>query len=203
MIALIDGVVTRRDFDDVVLMTTGGVGYRLHVSVQTLAELPPLGERARLHVHTHVREDALQLFGFHDDTEREAFLLLTSVSGVGARLALAILSGFAVPDLASAVRNADVRRLSSVPGVGKKTAERVVLELREKFARMLVEAGPGPAAMARSEVALDDLRSALSNLGYGTRDIDRIVTRVEKEIGDVDRKPPIEELVRLALRLAR
>lgn len=203
MIALVEGVVAARGFDEVVVATAGGVGYRLHVSLQTLARVPPEGGRVRLLALTHVREDAIQLFGFHDAAERDAFQLLTSVSGVGPRMALAILSGFGVPDLAAAVRGGDIRRLTAVPGVGKKTAERVVLELKEKFGRLEVPGMPGvELAAGRPTAVFDDLRSALSNLGYRGGDIDRIVARVEKELGD--RTPPaLEELVRTALRLAR
>lgn len=203
MIGLVEGVVAARGFDEILVLTAGGVGYRLHVSLQTLASVPAEGGRARLFAHTHVRDDAIQLFGFHEAAERDAFLLLTSVSGIGPRLALAVLSGFAVPDLASAVSNGDVKRLSSVPGIGKKTAERIVLELRDKFGRMDVPGMPGVVhAPGRTASAFEDLRSALSNLGYRGADIDRIVARVERDLGD--RTPPgIEELVRTALRLAR
>ena len=203
MIALVEGSVASRGFDEVVVLTSSGVGYRLHVSLQTLASLPEEGGRVRLHVHTSVREDAIQLFGFHDAAERQAFQLLTSVSGIGPRLALAVLSGFAVPDLAVAVRGGDIKRLSSVPGVGKKTAERMVLELREKFGQLEVPGAPGvPRGPLEGIDRFDDLRSALSNLGYRGQDVDRIVARVEKELG-TKAPPAIEELVRLALRLAR
>jgi len=203
VIALVEGVVAGRGFDEVVVATAGGVGYRLHVSLQTLAQVPAEGGRVRLLALTNVREDAIQLFGFHEAAEREAFQLLTSVSGIGPRLALAILSGFAVPDLAAAVHGGDVKRLTAVPGVGRKTAERVVLELKDKFGKLEVAGMPGVVhAPGRTGDAFEDLRSALSNLGYRGADIERIVARVERELGD--RTPPaLEELVRSALRLAR
>ncbi len=203
MIALVEGLVVERGLDGVVLMTAAGVGYFLHASLQTLAQVPEEGASVRLHAHTHVREDTLQLYGFAQVEEREVFLLLTTIPGVGPKVALGILSGLSVPDLARAVRDGDTKRLQSAPGVGKKTAERLALELKDKLAPYA--AGVAPAAPAGSDMerALDDLRSALVNLGYRGGDIERIVRSVRQELGDSDKAPRIEELVRLALRLSR
>lgn len=203
MIAIVEGVVAVRGIDEVVVMTAGGVGYRLSVSLQTLTDVPGVGERVRLLAHTHVREDVLQLFGFREDAEREAFLLLTSISGVGPRIALALLSGMAVPDLVRAVQQGDTRRLSAAPGIGKKTAERIVLELRDKVARLGSPSATLQRAMGTSPDAFDDLRSALLNLGYGAAVVERVAKQIEKEQPDGSPPPTLEELVRKALRLAR
>lgn len=161
MIAHLTGRVLAKSPERVVL-DVGGVGYELHVPVSTYYELDKLddGAVASLHVHTHLREDALSLFGFWTETERRLFERLIGVSGIGPRLARVILSGMAPADLVNAIAGGDLVRLSGIPGVGKKTAERMVLELRDKV-RELGEpeapaAGPGD----------DDLVSALVNLGY-------------------------------------
>ena len=206
MIALIEGTVISRGADEVVVMTAGGVGYRLTVSLQTLSAVPPSGEPVRLHVHTHVRDDALQLFGFQETEERDAFLLLTSVSGVGPRLAVGVLSALSVGDLAQAVRLGDIKRISIAKGVGKKMAERIALELNDKLDGLACASPTTPTATKRAAGArgvIDDVRSALANLGYRPNDVEHIVRLVEAELPPGKPLPNLETLVRKALQLAR
>jgi Holliday junction DNA helicase RuvA len=156
---------------DQVLLDVGGVGYQVHIPLSTFYELPEAEAPASLWIHTHVREDALALYGFLTERERTLFLLLLGVTGIGPRVALTVLSGIPPAELVAALRAQDVRRLVAVPGVGKKTAERMVLELAEKVASLPGEAPPrAPAA-----VAADDVVSALVNLGYRKSEAERAV----------------------------
>jgi Holliday junction DNA helicase RuvA len=156
---------------DHVLLDVGGVGYLVHIPLSTFYELPEQESPASLWVHTHVREDALALYGFLTERERALFLLLLGVAGIGPRVALTVLSGMPPSELVEALRSQDVRRLVAIPGVGKKTAERMVLELAEKAANL-----PGETpAKAASAVAADDVVSALVNLGYRKNEAERAV----------------------------
>jgi Holliday junction DNA helicase RuvA len=127
--------------------------------------LPEIGTRVSLQIHTHVREDALQLFGFHDLAEKQVFLMLTGVSGIGPKLALTILSGISVDELARALRESDQVRLVAIPGVGKKLAERMIVELKDKFAAFVPLTIESPKAQPGSQLTQDAV-SALVNLGY-------------------------------------
>lgn len=151
-----------------VTLECGGVGYELAISVTTYTELGEAGTAAALHVHTHVREDALQLFGFHELTEKRLFEKLLTISGIGPRLAITVLSGIAADRLITAIRSGDHGTLTKVPGIGKKTAERVVLELKDKL-EDLAGAIPGatvePLKPSLGAIA-EDVLSALTNLGY-------------------------------------
>jgi holliday junction DNA helicase RuvA len=138
-----------------------GVGYELAISIPTYSELPTAGSEVSLHVHTHVREDAIALFGFLRADEKRLFERLISVSGIGPKLAITILSGMSAEFLVAAIKGNDVAALTKVPGIGKKTAERMVLELRDK----LTAFAAAPAKPAASAVE-DDVLSALTNLGY-------------------------------------
>jgi holliday junction DNA helicase RuvA len=156
---------------DHVLLDVGGVGYLVHIPLSTFYDLPEQESPASLWVHTHVREDALALYGFLTERERSLFLLLLGVTGIGPRVALTVLSGMPPAELIDALRSQDVRRLVAIPGVGKKTAERMVLELAEKAANL-----PGEApAKTPSAVAADDVVSALVNLGYRKAEAERAV----------------------------
>jgi holliday junction DNA helicase RuvA len=156
---------------DQLLLDVGGVGYVVHIPLSTFYELPEAESPASLWIHTHVREDALSLYGFLTERERALFLLLLGVTGIGPRVALTVLSGIPPAELVDALRAQDVRRLVAVPGVGKKTAERMVLELAEKVARL-----PGEAPVrAPAAAAADDVISALVNLGYRKADAERAV----------------------------
>jgi Holliday junction DNA helicase RuvA len=138
-----------------------GVGYDIAITIPTFGELPSLGSEVALHVHTHVREDAIALFGFLRATEKQLFEKLISVSGIGPKLAITVLSGMAADAMVSAIRSNDVAQLTKIPGIGKKTAERMVLELRDK----LESFAAAPAATPVSRVE-EDVISALENLGY-------------------------------------
>jgi holliday junction DNA helicase RuvA len=169
---------------DQILLDVAGVGYLVHIPLSTFYELPEVEKPASLWIHTHVREDALSLFGFLTERERSLFLLLLGVAGIGPKVALTVLSGIPPSELVAALRKQDVRRLVAVPGVGKKTAERMVLELTEKVAAFAEEAPTETAA-----VAAEDVISALVNLGYRKTDAERSVEAIARagapdEFGD-------------------
>jgi Holliday junction DNA helicase RuvA len=148
-----------------VVIDCGGVGYELAISVSTYTELREVGEEAVLYVHTHVREDALQLFGFYEVTEKLLFEKLLTISGIGPKLAITVLSGISAARLVRAIRGGDHATLTKIPGIGKKTAERVVLELKDKLDGLAGYA-PGVDAPVSLGVVADDVLSALVNLGY-------------------------------------
>src|SRR5215813_1094545 len=145
------------------IVETHGVGYDVVISVPTFSELPAAGAEVALHIHTHVREDALSLYGFLRLAEKHLFEKLLTVSGIGPKLAITILSGMPADEMVGAIRSGDVGRLTRIPGIGKKTAERMVLELRDKLPPQTV--GPEPVIPARGAVE-EDVLSALLNLGY-------------------------------------
>jgi Holliday junction DNA helicase RuvA len=149
-----------------VVIDCGGVGYELAISVTTYTELREVGAEAILHVHTHVREDALQLFGFHDVTEKRLFEKLLTISGIGPKLAITVLSGISAERLVGAIRSGDHATLTKIPGIGKKTAERVVLELKDKLDDMAGFTAEGVVARPSLGGTADDVLSALVNLGY-------------------------------------
>jgi Holliday junction DNA helicase RuvA len=163
VIAHIRGVILSKSPNSVVI-DCGGVGYELAISVSTFTELGTEGKEARLHVHTHVREDALALYGFAELTEKRLFEKLLTISGIGPKLAITVLSGISAERLVGAIRGGDYATLTKIPGIGKKTAERVVLELKDKLDDM-TGAAPESAAPSLGAVA-DDVLSALVNLGY-------------------------------------
>ena len=161
---------------DQVLLDVAGVGYLVHIPLSTFYELPEQESPTSLWIHTHVREDALALYGFLTERERALFHLLLGVTGIGPRVALTVLSGIPPSELVDALRRQDVRRLVAVPGVGKKTAERMVLELADKAGNL-----PGEApAKAPEAVAADDVTSALVNLGYRKAEAERAVDAVAR-----------------------
>lgn len=198
MIARLEGVL-REKRPTAVLVDVGGVGYEVFVPLSTFDALPDEGKVVALRIHTHVREDALQLFGFASELERRLFELLIRTSGVGPRLAQTILSGMAPADLMAALRAGDVAALRAVPGLGAKKAERLVVELRDRLDEL--EPGPGVGA-ARSRTAgsdplADQALSALQNLGYPGPQAERLVDRARAELGAEAR---LEDLLRRALR---
>ncbi len=193
MIASLAGLLAEKTLDHVVV-DVGGVGYRVVVSMQTLADLPTSGEALKILCYTHVREDAIQIFGFLHEAERQAFVLLISVSGIGPKLALTILSGLPIEHLIAAISSGDHKRLQAIPGVGKKTAERLVVELRDKVLKTaaLAEAsGDAPVGLGGENEAVE----ALCNLGYKRALAEDAVAKV-LESGDV--LAP-EQLLRRAL----
>jgi Holliday junction DNA helicase RuvA len=177
---------------DQVLLEVGGVGYLVHIPLSTFYELPEQEAPASLWIHTHVREDALSLYGFLTERERSLFLLLLGVTGIGPRVALTVLSGIPPLELVEALRRQDVRRLVAVPGVGKKTAERMVLELAERVAAL-----PGEApAREPAAVAFEDVVSALVNLGYRKTEAEKAVDATAREVAPEE----FGEFLRLALK---
>jgi Holliday junction DNA helicase RuvA len=145
-----------------VVVEAGGVGYDITISVPTFSDLPGIGSEVALHIHTHVREDLIALYGFLRPAEKQLFEKLITVSGIGPKLAITILSGMAADEMVGAIRGNDIARLTRIPGIGKKTAERMVLELRDK----LPPAGVGEAPATAMSGTEEDVLSALVNLGY-------------------------------------
>ena len=178
MIARLSGRVEDKAPDHLIV-DVGGVGYQVFVSLQTFYRLPERGQPVSLYIHTHVREDILQLFGFLDEQEKAGFVLLKGVSGIGPRLAVNILSGIPVEDLEDALRAGDVTRLLAVPGVGRRTAERLVVELREKVGTF---PGSDGAAIPGAQVPVStDAVSALVNLGYRQAQAEKAVQRALRD----------------------
>ena len=198
MIARLDGALIEKH-GDAVIIDVQGVGYLVHVSLQSAARLPD-GGRVQLRCYTHVREDALQLYGFLTPEEEELFHLLISVSGVGPRLGLNILSGMPASELAAAILHGELARLTKISGVGKKTAERLVLELKDKIkASGLVSARPSQPPPPGSQIDGDQaLLSALINLGYRPAAAERTAEAVRRSLGTA---APLEARLREALKL--
>jgi Holliday junction DNA helicase RuvA len=179
-----------------VIVDVNGVGYDVHVPLSTFYDMTEPGAEIALRVHTHVREDALVLYGFATVLELRIFERLISVSGIGPKLALAVLSGIEPSELVSAIRTANVARLTGIPGIGKKTAERIGLELKDKMATFLTaEVAASPAA-ATSETLRTDVLSALMNLGYHRPLAERAVDSALK----IDTGSSFESVLRHALR---
>ena len=194
MIGQLRGRLLRKQPQEVVL-DVGGVGYRVSIPLSTFYRLGEPGEDVSLLTHTHVREDTLALFGFVTPSEQALFERLIAVAGVGPRLAIAILSGIETPELVEALRAGDVARLTRIPGVGRKTAERLIVELREKMQGFSV---PGETAPAPGQTSSrDDVVSALVHLGYSRPEAERGVERALKEGGD----GRFEDLLRRTLRV--
>ncbi len=196
MIARLSGTLAVKQTNRVVL-DVHGVGYEVVIPLTTYYELGGEGSPASLLIYTHVREDALQLFGFGTANEKALFTELIQISGIGPKLAVTILSGLPAEELAEAVIKGNLARLVSIPGVGKKTAERIMLELRGKAAKLLPETAtaPGGALNALHE----DVVSALVNLGYARNVAEKAVARAASESGEDN----IEALLKLALKKTR
>src|SRR3954468_6585846 len=158
------------------IVEAGGVGYDVTISVPTYSDLPAFGGEVALHIHTHVREDAIALFGFLRSEEKLLFERLISVSGIGPKLAITILSGMPTADMVSSIRGNDIARLTRIPGIGKKTAERMVLELRDKLEHFVAT----PAAPPVSPIE-EDVISALVNLGYQRSAAERALAAAAKQ----------------------
>lgn len=203
MIARLSGVVVEKNLNDAVL-DVNGVGYRVAFSLLTLARLPDEGQKVTVRVRTVVREDAFDLYGFLATNEEDMFLMLTSVSHVGPKLALNVLSGLEVPQLAGAIANAEVGRLTKIHGVGKKTAERLVLELREKAKLLSMDKSAGATSATSKPVssspARSDLVSALNNLGYKPQQSEKAADVAIEHAGA---DAPFEALFREAMKALR
>jgi holliday junction DNA helicase RuvA len=194
MIAFLRGRLLEKHPNRVVV-DVNGVGYDVHVPVSSFYGLGEAGSDIALRVHTHVREDALALFGFRTHLELQLFERLIAVSGIGPKLALAVLSGIEPPDLIQAVQRGDIARLTAIPGVGKKTAERLALELKDKLAAMhVVEAAQQPTET--ESTMRDDLLSALLNLGYHRPAAEKAIDAALR----ADASAPFEVSLRAALK---
>ena len=193
MIALVAGEVAVRRPDHVVIETPGGVGYRLAVSAETLRHVPAVGRPVSLHSHLVVRDDALALYGFATEEERDLFLLLLGVQSVGPKVALALLGGGPPRDLVAALGAGDVARLQAVPGIGKRTAERIVVELREKVG--MAEPADAPISVRRGDDPRRVARDGLLELGFPPAEAQALLDAAEGATA--------EELLASALRAAR
>jgi len=196
MIAMLTGQIAYRSTDHIIL-DVGGVGYRLQIPLSTFYALPETGQ-VQLKVHTHVKEDAIQLFGFLTEAEKNFFALLISVSGVGPKLATTVLSHIPTDELGQALTDGDIARLTAIPGIGKKSAERLVLELQDKAATLSINF-PAPvkgAAPTRIDSSHQDAISALVNLGYKEN-------LAKKALKGIELQPntPLEEILKGALKI--
>jgi Holliday junction DNA helicase RuvA len=202
MIGMLKGEVAVRRPDHVVLLC-GGVGYRAAVSAQTLTHVPAAGEETMLHTHLIVRDDALALYGFHSEQERDLFLMLLSVQAVGPKVALAVLSGGPSRELIGAIAGGDAARFQAVPGIGKRTAERIIVELREKVVGVSGAPSDGQIVVRRGEggtqserLGLGLARDGLLELGYGPGEVEELLRGADSDLS-------AEELIAHALRAAR
>jgi Holliday junction DNA helicase RuvA len=196
MIAFLRGRVLDKQ-PNRIIVDVHGVGYEMHVPLSTYYDIGDEGAEIALHVHTHVREDTLQLYGFLTALELQVFEHLIAISGIGPRLAIAVLSGIDTRDLVVAVQRGDVARLTGIPGIGRKTAERIILELKDRLARMAVPAGVEAAAVVSPGDRLrDDLVSALQNLGYHRPTAEKAVATTLSSTTE----PTFEQALRSALR---
>lgn len=193
MIAQISGRLAQK-LPGEVIVDVGGVGYQVFIPLNVFYRLPEVGQEISLQVHTHVREDALQLFGFHDLAEKQVFLLLMAVSGIGPRLALNILSGMPADELSRAIRDSDQLKLVSIPGVGRKLAERMIVELKDKFATLAPPSAESLEPQTASQL-MQDAVSALINLGYKKPEAEKTVREVLKR-GDDSLEGVLKETLR-------
>jgi Holliday junction DNA helicase RuvA len=198
MIGRLTGKVVAQEADGAIVLDVGGVGYELSAPLGTLGRVrPDDAGRVTLWVHTHVREDALALFGFADEAERFAFRTLLGVSNVGPKIAVAVLGALPAAELARTVARRDLTALTAVSGIGKKIAERLLLELRDKLTATPAPAGTVPAQAARPATGEERLRGALTGMGFKPSEAERAATAVQGRAGDA----PLEELLREALAL--
>lgn len=175
MIGSLNGVLIVKSLSDVIV-EAGGVGYQVSVPVNALSELPPEGEKVFLYIYTHVREDTIHLYGFLTQEEKRVFLLLLGISGIGPKLALNVISSINHDDFLSAVEAEDITLLTSIPGLGKKTAHRLILELRGKL----------PKREAATDSVFNDTLSALINLGYKKSEAYDVLQKARKNVGSGD-----------------
>ncbi|HKQ86447.1 MAG TPA: Holliday junction branch migration protein RuvA [Candidatus Acidoferrales bacterium] len=192
MIGMLRGTLLEKRPNQV-LLDVAGVGYQVQIPLSTFAGLGALHQEATLLIHTHLREDALSLYGFLTSREKQCFELLISASGVGPSLGLKILSGMGMDDLVPAIRKGDIAQLVRIPGVGKKTAERIVVELRDKLAAVDVPGSGRPATRSQLEA---DVGSALVNLGYDPRAVEKAIEKARPAHGG-----DFETLLRASLQI--
>jgi Holliday junction DNA helicase RuvA len=203
MIAHLSGTLLVKQ-TNTVIVDVGGIGYEVTIPLSTFYDLEDTGSGVQLRIYTHVREDALQLYGFKTARERELFLRLISVSGIGPKLGITMLSGMSADEMIASIRTNNLARLTSIPGVGKKTAERLVIELRDKIAALSSPAleeefatRTGTGTPESEDAMRDDALSALVNLGYQKAAAEKAVTAAMQEGGDLS----VEVILRRSLRL--
>lgn len=196
MIGYLKGTLKHKSPDTIVI-DVNGVGYLVHVPLSTFYDLPENGEAVSLNIHTHVREDAIQLYGFQTHGEKEMFLNLITVNGIGTKLAISILSGISPDELRLVVLNQEYQRLRNIPGVGRKIAERLVLELRDRL-KIRQDKGDGSPTPGGDHSTFSDAFSALVNLGYRPGEAEKALKKARENL---DESPPLENLLKEALRL--
>lgn len=198
MIGFLSGKILEKDANTVIV-DVGGVGYEVTIPLSTFYELGDVGSDVSLRIFTHVREDALQLFGFKTARERDLYLKLISVQGIGAKSGITMLSGMSADEIVTAIRTNNLVRLTSIPGVGKKTAERMVIELRDKIGELSAGAAAGASATAgadgQPESVFDDALSALVNLGYQRNAAEKALQDAAKDGAEMN----VQKLLRGAL----
>jgi len=201
MIGFLSGKILEKEANTV-LVDVGGVGYEVSIPLSTFYELGEIGSNVSLRIFTYVREDALQLFGFKTARERDLYLKLISVQGIGAKSGITMLSGMSADEIVTAIRTNNIARLIAIPGVGKKTAERLVVELRDKIAELSVGAAAGSASAPAggTDAVFDDALSALVNLGYQRNAAEKALQESAKDGAELT----VQKLLRSALqRLAK
>jgi Holliday junction DNA helicase RuvA len=197
VIAHLSGMLVEKHLQRLIV-DVGGVGYDVLVPLSTMYAIGDPGARVALRIHTHVREDALQLFGFATTLEQQLFEKLISVSGIGPKLGLSVLSGIEPEELVRAIRTGDVARLTRIPGVGKKTAERLVVELKDRLPQTDTVSPDAPAALPGDDVR-DDLLSALVNLGYPRASVEKTVEKVLQAADDRSFEPLLRATLKLLM----
>ena len=198
MIAHLKGILFKKTTQSIII-DVGGVGYEVSVPLSTFYSLPETDESVSLRIHTHVKDDSLTLFGFNTSLEKALFLMLVSVSGIGPKLSVNILSGMGPQDLLEAIAHGDAMRLQAIPGIGKKTSERIALELKDRAFKALGEMDISPMPLPKGEdrLTMDDALSALMNLGYSPKSAKMAMERAKSRVKDMT----LEDLIREALRI--
>ena len=196
MIIFIEGTLEHKSPARAII-NAGGIGHEVIITLNTYEDLPALGKKVRLQTHHHIREDAEILYGFSEESEREFFATLIGISGIGPSLAINILSGLPLYSLRAAIANEDVKRISSIKGIGKKTAERIIVELKDKVPALAVAEEKSKSGASPQEKILNDAVLALVALGYKNADAYSAVKRVMASSSE--KEPAVEEIVRQAL----
>ena len=199
MIAHLSGKLLEKNATHVIV-DVAGVGYEVNIPLSTFYELGEEGDDVTLRIYTHVREDAIQLFGFNTPRERDLYLKVISVQGIGPKLGITVLSGIGVDELVKAVKGNDLARLTSIPGIGRKTAERLVIDLRDKIGELAADGGGAKTASANSvsgDETFDDALSALINLGYQRNVAEKALNSAKADVTE----PTVQKLLRRALQL--
>lgn len=198
MIAHLKGILFKKTTQSIII-DVGGVGYEVSVPLSTFYSLPETDESVSLRIHTHVKDDSLTLFGFNTSLEKTLFLMLVSVSGIGPKLSVNILSGMGPQDLLEAIAHGDAMRLQAIPGIGKKTSERIALELKDRAFKALgeMDISPMPIAKGEDRLLINDALSALTNLGYPPKSAKMAIEKAKSRAKDMT----LEDLIREALRI--